>query len=218
MASSAAADRAVRDALEAKSVQELWFILAGVIGLLACLRLARVLLSSTPTVGRAETGELTEKGDAEQQSNSPTGKSSLRRLPKAIVAAFKIVAFRWSIPIAPQATMSVAELSFIVGYITAIFVREFVQSKPSLILLPPGHSLVYAIARDLSPAFWQDRAAHLASCQVPLIIALAGKNNIISCGFHFCLFIHMLTLNSAHRGEPRKGTVKVSLTTVYGRR
>ncbi|KAF4574850.1 Ferric/Cupric Reductase Transmembrane Component [Pleurotus pulmonarius] len=162
MASSAAADRAVRDALEAKSVQELWSILASVIGLLACLRLARVLLSSTPTIGRAATGELTEKGDAEQQSNSPTGKSSLRRVPKALVAAFKIVAFRWSIPIGPQATMSVAELTFILGYITVIFVREFVET------------------RDLSPTFWQDRAAHLASCQVPLIIALAGKNNIIS--------------------------------------
>lgn len=218
MASSSAADRAVRDALEAKSVQEVWYILASAIGLLAFLRLARILLSNAPTVGRAETGELTEKGDAEQQSNSPTGKSSLRRLPNAIVAAFKIVAFRWSIPIGPQAAMSVAELTFILGYITVIFVREFVQSKPSLILLPYGHSLGYEIARDLSPTFWQDRAAHLASCQVPLIIALAGKNNIISCVFYFCLFIHMLILNSPHRGEPRKGTVKVSSTTVYRRR
>ncbi len=186
--SAAAADRAVRDALEAKSVQELWSILASVIGLLACLRLARVLLSSTPTIGRAATGELTEKGDAEQQSNSPTGKSSLRRVPKALVAAFKIVAFRWSIPIGPQATMSVAELTFILGYITVIFVREFVQSKSSFIIPPPDHSFTYAIARDLSPTFWQDRAAHLASCQVPLIIALAGKNNIISCVSYFCLF------------------------------
>ncbi|KAF7433186.1 hypothetical protein PC9H_005135 [Pleurotus ostreatus] len=181
MASSSAADRAVRDALEAKSVQELWYILASVIGLLAFLRVARDLASNAPTVGRAETGELTEKGDAEQQSNSPTGKSSLRRLPNAIVAAFKIVAFRWSIPIGPQATMSVAELTFILGYITVIFVREFVQT------------------RDLSPTFWQDRAAHLASCQVPLIIALAGKNNIIS----FLTGVSHERLNVLHRAAAR---------------
>ncbi|KAF9498476.1 hypothetical protein BDN71DRAFT_1385581 [Pleurotus eryngii] len=181
MASSSAADRATRDALEAKSVQELWYILASVIGLLAFLRLARALLSNAPTVGRVETGKLTEKGDAEQQSNPPTGQSSLRRLPNAIVAAFKIVAFRWSIPIGPQATMSVAELTFILGYITVIFVREFVQT------------------RDLSPTFWQDRAAHLASCQVPLIIALAGKNNILS----FLTGVSHERLNVLHRAAAR---------------
>lgn len=35
-------------------------------------------------------------------------------------------------------------------------------------------------AHDLKTLFWEDRAAHIASCQLPLIVALAGKNNIIS--------------------------------------
>lgn len=35
-------------------------------------------------------------------------------------------------------------------------------------------------ANDLEAWFFQDRAAVLASCQVPFIVALAGKNNIIS--------------------------------------
>lgn len=41
-------------------------------------------------------------------------------------------------------------------------------------------------ARDLDTFFYQDRAAHLASCQLPLIVALAGKNNIISCKSATC--------------------------------
>ena len=28
---------------------------------------------------------------------------------------------------------------------------------------------------------YQDRAAHIASVQLPLVVALAGKNNVISC-------------------------------------
>ena len=41
--------------------------------------------------------------------------------------------------------------------------------------------LTIYIAEDLQSWFYEDRAAHLASCQLPLIVALAGKNNIISC-------------------------------------
>lgn len=36
-------------------------------------------------------------------------------------------------------------------------------------------------AEGLQTWFFEDRAAHLASCQLPLIVALAGKNNILSC-------------------------------------
>ena len=38
----------------------------------------------------------------------------------------------------------------------------------------------------MNPIFFEDRAAHLASCQLPLIVALAGKNNIISCKYEHC--------------------------------
>ena len=38
----------------------------------------------------------------------------------------------------------------------------------------------FITARDLETWFYQDRAAHLASCQLPLVVALAGKNNLIS--------------------------------------
>ena len=37
------------------------------------------------------------------------------------------------------------------------------------------------VAEGLNDWFYEDRAAHFASCQLPLIVALAGKNNVISC-------------------------------------
>lgn len=43
--------------------------------------------------------------------------------------------------------------------------------------------LISVTARNLDFVFWEDRAAHMASCQVPLIVALAGKNNVISCQY-----------------------------------
>ena len=34
-----------------------------------------------------------------------------------------------------------------------------------------------------TPGGWGNQAGHLAFSQIPLIIGLAGKNNVISCGF-----------------------------------
>lgn len=50
-------------------------------------------------------------------------------------------------------------------------------------LLLPFDWLTPNTARDMDTFFFEDRAAHIASCQLPLIVALAGKNNIISCEY-----------------------------------
>lgn len=43
---------------------------------------------------------------------------------------------------------------------------------------------------------YQDRAALLASCQLPLIVALAGKNNVISCAYTFMTYSLLLSSNA----------------------
>lgn len=48
---------------------------------------------------------------------------------------------------------------------------------------PPLIDIPRFLAKDLNSWFYEDRAAHIASCQLPLIVALAGKNNIISCEY-----------------------------------
>lgn len=48
----------------------------------------------------------------------------------------------------------------------------------------------------LSPMFYQDRAADLAASQLALVVALAGKNNLISCMFDAILFGCMFTFDA----------------------
>ncbi|KAJ8523513.1 hypothetical protein ONZ45_g36 [Pleurotus djamor] len=157
---SSAADRAVRDALESRYVRNYWFFLSAIIASLTVFRVARYTLSRLWTSRRAP--DTSEKGDAERNAPRGTGRISFRRLPDAFASGFRNLVFRCSIPIGPSSTMSVAELAFVVVYLAITLVFLFIQT------------------RTLNPSFWQDRAAHLASCQVPLIVALAGKNNIIS--------------------------------------
>ena len=45
------------------------------------------------------------------------------------------------------------------------------------------------IAKGLNYWFYQDRGAHLAACQLPFIVALAGKNNVISCRYNVYLSV-----------------------------
>jgi len=109
------------------------------------------------------------------------GRASWRRLPDAIASAFRILAFRIHIPIGPGSVATVSELTFIFGYITVIFVLLLIKTH------------------DLDSFWYEDRAAHYASSQLPLIVALAGKNNIIS----FCTGIGHEKLNMLHRAAAR---------------
>ena len=49
-----------------------------------------------------------------------------------------------------------------------------------LVLLCLADILDARTAHDLDVKFYEDRAAHFAAAQLPLIVALAGKNNLIS--------------------------------------
>lgn len=50
-----------------------------------------------------------------------------------------------------------------------------------LLYLCHFQALTFFEARDLAAFMYQDRAALIATSQLPLVVALAGKNNLISC-------------------------------------
>lgn len=53
--------------------------------------------------------------------------------------------------------------------------------------------LITQAANELETFYFEDRAAHLASCQLPLIVALAGKNNVLSCSSKNTVkYVHIL--------------------------
>ncbi|KAI0693553.1 ferric reductase NAD binding domain-containing protein [Cytidiella melzeri] len=182
------ADRLLKAQQQRKYVRDLWIFLASVVAFLAVVRATRLLLSLvfsakriSAAVDSSPHATPPEKSDPEAINKQQTGKMCLRRLPVALGSAFRVLAFRLSIPIGPGSKATVAELLFIFGYIAVMLILCFVDTK------------------GLNFIFWEDRAAHLASCQLPLIVALAGKNNIIS----FFTGVSHEKLNILHRAAAR---------------
>ncbi|CAA7259897.1 unnamed protein product [Cyclocybe aegerita] len=182
---STPADRVIRNRIQRERAKQLWYLLACVVALLTIIRFARYVWSrwdKFPTVGQNPTKE---KGDEEKDARRPVSSSTFQRAVAAFTTSFRITFFRLNVPIGPGSIASVSELTFILVYIAVMFVLLFVDT------------------RDLWPIFYQDRAAHLASCQLPLVVALAGKNNIVS----WLTGIGHEKLNVLHRAAARTNLI-----------
>ncbi|EMD40636.1 hypothetical protein CERSUDRAFT_111219 [Gelatoporia subvermispora B] len=176
-----AAQKAEKAHQQAEYVRDLWLIIASIIVFLALIRVTRFLLARLFKLSPSVKSDQSKKYSLETIDPNQTRRASWRRVPSAIASAFRIVAFRCSIPIGPGAVASIAELTFILGYIIVMFVLLFTNTD------------------GLEDFYYEDRAAHLASCQLPLIVALAGKNNIIS----FFTGVGHEKLNVLHRAAAR---------------
>ncbi|KAF8592671.1 hypothetical protein K439DRAFT_1504455 [Ramaria rubella] len=154
-------DRLLKLAQQARYVKEVWWFLASVIAAMSLIHYGSILLKLYQHRRQLNARSVEEKS-GEAAIPGGTGKICLRRLPNALISTFRIIFFRWTIPIGTHSVASVAELLFIAGYISGLLVWEFANSK------------------SLEVYLWEDRAAHLASCQIPLIVALASKNSIIT--------------------------------------
>lgn len=126
-----AADRTLKAQQQSLYVKELWLLLTAVIGLLTVINwsshLLRYLRHNKRDHGDAPS--TIEKTSPEALGQGRTGRISLRRVPDAVSSMFNVVAFRTTIPIGPSSVMSVTELTFIVGYILAILIWLWVDSK-----------------------------------------------------------------------------------------
>ncbi|KAI0049652.1 hypothetical protein FA95DRAFT_1488950 [Auriscalpium vulgare] len=178
-----AADRLLKAEQQRRYVRELWIFLGSVLAALACFRLLRLLVSRLHKrmLSVLQGAKGPDNHSLEEAGVVPSTRVSWRRLALASGALFRTVAFRWTIPIGLNAVASVSELSFIVVYFVATFTWLFVDT------------------RNLSAVFYEDRAAHLASSNLALVVALAGKNNIIS----FITGIGHERLNVLHRAAAR---------------
>ncbi|TCD66927.1 hypothetical protein EIP91_000705 [Steccherinum ochraceum] len=178
---STAADRLVKAAQQEEYVRDLWITIGSVVAFLTVIRLARFTLRSIRSPTAPISSPVVNEKCFEDVQPGSTGRLVWRRLLTAVASAFRILAFRLRIPIGPGPSATVSELTFIFGYIAAIFVLLFMNTQ------------------DLESFWYEDRAAHYASSQLPLIVALAGKNNIIS----FCTGIGHEKLNILHRAAAR---------------
>lgn len=111
-------------------VRQFWIFLASVIAVLAFFHWTSVLWSliCRPTTTAHHTSEK-EKYEPEVEKQNRVGRRSWRHLPAATASAFRIIAFRWTIPIGFKAVSSVSELVFIISYIVALLIWLLVNSE-----------------------------------------------------------------------------------------
>ncbi|KAI1796261.1 hypothetical protein LXA43DRAFT_1090336 [Ganoderma leucocontextum] len=181
------ADSRLKAAQQKEAVMRMWVIIASIVAFLLVvrvLRLASSFLFRRRPFSPEETNWAIEKAE---KASSPelvlpgrNSKASWRCVPAAIASGFRIVAFRVQVPLGVGGA-SIVELFFIFGYIATML------------------SLTFTNTKGLNYWFYQDRGAHLAACQLPFIVALAGKNNIIS----FLTGIGHEKLNILHRAAAR---------------
>ncbi|KAI0315976.1 FAD-binding domain-containing protein [Amylostereum chailletii] len=109
------------------------------------------------------------------------GRASLWRLPAAVLTAWRVVAFRWRIPLGRTFTMSVFEVFITSIYMAALLIWEFVHTD------------------NLNPDFWSNKAAHIAAAQLSLLPALSSKNSVIG----WLTGVSHEKLNVLHRAAAR---------------
>ncbi|KAI0036037.1 FAD-binding domain-containing protein [Vararia minispora EC-137] len=123
-----------------------------------------------------------EFGDA----RTVRGPASLHRVPAALLSAWRVIAFRWRIPLGGTTDASVFEIFSICIYMAALLIWQFVHTD------------------NLTPTFWSNKAAHIAAAQLCFLPALSAKNNIIGCMRFDLLFLRSLAdLNILHRAFGR---------------
>ncbi|KAF7964757.1 hypothetical protein HWV62_3260 [Athelia sp. TMB] len=161
-------------------VKELWWSIAGFVGLVAVLQLTSYL--HTKLAGRRRNSD--EQIHDLEKTGSARGRGlSLRRLPVAIINTFRVLAFRCTVGIGSY-QLNLAEVFLTAAYIVMLFTLAFLDTTSME-------------GKKLDIAYWGNRAGGLAASQFPLIAALGTKNNIIGyftgIGYDKLNYLHRMT-------------------------
>lgn len=134
-----------------KYPQQLWWFFAAMIGTVSVFQLASFIHNKI----------FWRISDSQEEK-----RGTLRRIALAILNAYRALAFRTTLEIGSY-SVSLAEMAVTVIYIVALFTWEFINTTTTA-------------GVKLSQTYWGTRAGALAAIQMPLIVALGTKNNIIS--------------------------------------
>ncbi|KAF8637231.1 hypothetical protein AX17_002962 [Amanita inopinata Kibby_2008] len=172
--------------------RQLWYILAcfvGFITLARWLRLAWFFARRNKSL-----------------QNCRRAKPSLLRLPLAAADVFRTAAFRWTIPIGQSHVLNLTEVILTIVYVTLMFVWSLMNTTN-----------LEGVKYDL--LYWTNVSGNIASTQLPLLIGLGMKNNVIS----LLTGVSFNKLNYMHRMVARvlciltwlHGAGRVSLSTAF---
>ncbi|KAH8113680.1 ferric reductase NAD binding domain-containing protein [Phellopilus nigrolimitatus] len=164
----------------------LYYLAESCVTLLALRRASRNARStSLPATNAKEVSKKDRDREAVQCSGN-SGRVSLRRIPFAILNAARVVAYRITLRDGQGASLPLVEIVIPACYVVALLTFAFTRARDI------GTGI-------LDPNYWADRAGTLAVSQLTFIVALAGKNNIISA----LTGIGYEKLNILHRAASR---------------
>ena len=111
---------------------------------------------------------------------------SLTRLPAAVADSFRALAFRWTVPVGSSHELNFVEVGLPLAYMAVLYTWAFVNSMLHLFPLVRNASLHSILASSprgikIDPQLYADRAGAMAASQLPIMVALGSKNNLISC-------------------------------------
>ena len=114
---------------------------------------------------------------------------SLTRLPAAAADSFRTLAFRWTVPVGSSHELNFVEMGLTLAYMAVLFTWTFVNC--TLRLFPSRNANSHSILATsltgikVDPQYYADRAGNIAASQLPIMVALGTKNNLISCKSKF---------------------------------
>ncbi|KAJ7436564.1 ferric reductase like transmembrane component-domain-containing protein [Mycena latifolia] len=163
-------DRAPSHARTYAYPPRVWYFIASFIALVSFYHFTKLLVS-----------RMSSKKPAISTAGG-RGRSSLRRIPLAILNNVRTVIFRTTLSLGGSYKLNVTELFIACAYIATLFTWALINTTNLEGVM-------------LSPQYYANRIGLIAATQFPLVIALGMKNNIIT----FLTGISFDKLNILHR-------------------
>jgi hypothetical protein len=110
--------------------KQVWYFVASGIALLILANVINLLRTRARVNSlRKSQANHASSGDVERNVTATPKVSSWKRTINSIDAAFKIIAFRWTVPYGPNYVLSFTELFFTLGYLLALLIWAFVHCE-----------------------------------------------------------------------------------------
>lgn len=123
MAKTTTPDKALRVARAKGYPKEVWWFVACFIALVSLCQFGSWVANKISKTLR--------KADAEAGTDPSRGRFSVRHIPRAVINAYRVVAFRWTLNIGSSYTLNMADLVVSCAYLIALFIWEFINSSSS---------------------------------------------------------------------------------------
>ncbi|KAF9788128.1 ferric reductase NAD binding domain-containing protein [Thelephora terrestris] len=151
------ADAVLAERYNQEYAYQVWWLIAPFLFLVGLVHYGSVVL-------RVITSKK-KSADVEVDGQVVRHRASVRRLPLAITNVYRVLAFRTTFTIGPF-SLNLAEVALTIAYIVALFVWSFINTTS-------------LNGTKFARQYYNNRVANIACGQLPLVVALGTKNNIV---------------------------------------